>query len=120
MGRNQLILLNAPWPESTRTEKTLMRHVLITAVVLVMTTLQAQHVSAQQPVVESEPAARSIPEEDLNQSQHSVRIGGEEVRYTATAGTILLRDEAGAPKADAFFVAYTRDGVGSQSGLQWG
>ncbi len=88
-----------------------MRHVLITAVVLVMTTLHAQRVGAQQPGAESEPAAGSIPEEDLNKTQHSVRIGGEEVRYTATAGTLLLKDEAGEPKAKAFFVAYTRDGM---------
>ena len=88
-----------------------MRHVLITAVVLVMTTLHAQRVCAQQPGAESEPAARSIPEEDLNKTQHSVRIGGEEVRYTATAGTLLLKDEAGEPKAKAFFVAYTRNGM---------
>jgi len=28
------------------------------------------------------------------------------------AGTLLLKDEAGKPKAHAFFVAYTRDGMG--------
>lgn len=88
-----------------------MRHVLITLAVTVMTTLQAQPVSAQHPVAESEPPAHSIPEENLSQTQHSVRIGGEEVHYTATAGTLLLKDETGAPKAQAFFVAYTRDGV---------
>jgi carboxypeptidase C (cathepsin A) len=39
-----------------------------------------------------------------------VRIGGAEVKYTATAGTLLLEDEQGKPKAHAFFVAYMRDG----------
>jgi len=52
------------------------------------------------------------PEERLATTSHATRIGGLEVKYTATAGTLLLKDEAGKPKAHAFFVAYTRDGMG--------
>jgi carboxypeptidase C (cathepsin A) len=59
------------------------------------------------------PAAPAVaPErERLSVTSHAVRIGGQDVRYTATAGTLLLEDEAGAPKAQAFFVAYTREGT---------
>jgi carboxypeptidase C (cathepsin A) len=51
------------------------------------------------------------PEEKLSVTHHSARIGGVDVHYTATAGTLLLKEEDGKPKASIFFVAYTRDGV---------
>jgi carboxypeptidase C (cathepsin A) len=51
------------------------------------------------------------PEEKLVTTRHSARIGGAEVRYSATAGTLLLKEEDGTPKASVFFVAYSRDGV---------
>ncbi len=51
------------------------------------------------------------PEEKFVQSKHMVRIGGQEIKYTATAGTILLKLEDGTPKASIFYVAYTKDDV---------
>ena len=51
------------------------------------------------------------PEERTVQTKHSVRIGGQEIKYTATTGTILLKLEDGTPKASIFYVAYTRDDV---------
>lgn len=66
---------------------------------------------------EKEPKA---PEEKFVQTQHSVVINGEEIRYTATAGTLLLQEEKDEkdpqPKAMIFYVAYTRDGVEDVSG----
>jgi carboxypeptidase C (cathepsin A) len=50
-------------------------------------------------------------EDKLVTTQHKIVIGGREVRYTATAGTLVLREEEGKPRANVFFVAYTRDGV---------
>ncbi|HEX7181221.1 MAG TPA: peptidase S10 [Thermoanaerobaculia bacterium] len=44
-------------------------------------------------------------------TRHRAAIGGAEIAYTATAGTLLLKEEDGRPKASVFFVAYTRDGV---------
>lgn len=59
------------------------------------------------------------PEEKLVQTQHTVVINGQEVRYTATAGTLLLQEEKDEkdpePKALIFYVAYTRDDVEDQS-----
>jgi carboxypeptidase C (cathepsin A) len=51
-------------------------------------------------------------EDQSVQTQHSVKIGGKTVKYTATAGTMVLReedDEKGEhePKASIFYVAYT-------------
>jgi carboxypeptidase C (cathepsin A) len=50
-------------------------------------------------------------EDKLVVTHHKVRIGGQEVAYTATAGTLVLREEDGKAKASLFFIAYTRDGV---------
>jgi carboxypeptidase C (cathepsin A) len=51
------------------------------------------------------------PEEKTIQSKHSIKIGGQEIKYTATAGTILLKLEDGTPKASVFYIAYTKDDV---------
>ncbi|HET7631804.1 MAG TPA: hypothetical protein VFK16_05740 [Gemmatimonadaceae bacterium] len=44
-------------------------------------------------------------------THHSAKIGGQTINYTATAGTYVIRDDAGTPKASFFYVAYTKDGV---------
>ncbi|MFN2110740.1 MAG: S10 family peptidase [Anaerolineae bacterium] len=51
------------------------------------------------------------PKEKVSKSKHTVVIDGEEIAYTATAGTLILKDEEDKPKASLFYVAYTRDGV---------
>ncbi|HMQ30626.1 MAG TPA: peptidase S10 [Chloroflexaceae bacterium] len=63
------------------------------------------------------------PRDRLVETKHRVVVGGRELRYTATAGTIVLREESskdgeGGPKVEPeqaraaiFFVAYTLDGV---------
>ncbi len=44
-------------------------------------------------------------------TKHSVHIAGEEINYTAAAGTLLLKTDDEKPKASIFYVAYMRDGV---------
>jgi carboxypeptidase C (cathepsin A) len=44
-------------------------------------------------------------------SHHTVTIGGRTIPYTATAGTLTLRDDDGKPIASMFYVAYTADGA---------
>ncbi|HET7922831.1 MAG TPA: peptidase S10 [Gammaproteobacteria bacterium] len=41
----------------------------------------------------------------------SVSIGGETVKYTATAGTLILKNKDDKPVASMSYVAYTKDGV---------
>lgn len=66
---------------------------------------------------DKEKKTEAVPEpvEKIVQTQHRVTIGGEEIAYTATAGTIVLKyeDEEKGEKAKAtvFFVAYSKDGV---------
>jgi carboxypeptidase C (cathepsin A) len=58
---------------------------------------------------------KKTPEEKISVTKHTVRIGGQEIKYTATAGTILLKLEDGTPKASIFYMAYTKDDVGDVS-----
>jgi carboxypeptidase C (cathepsin A) len=51
------------------------------------------------------------PEEKSVQTRHTVTISGQEIRYTATAGTLLLKQEDESARASVFYVAYTRDDV---------
>ncbi len=44
-------------------------------------------------------------------TQHSVTIGGRTIQYTATAGTMILRDEQDEPTASIGYVAYTQRDV---------
>ena len=49
--------------------------------------------------------------ETVTKSQHHIDIGGQEVRYWATAGTMLLKEEDGTEKATIYYTAYTRQGI---------
>ena len=62
--------------------------------------------------------------DNLIKTNHSVRIGGKTVRYTVTAGTMILKEETGdrekeaegeKPRAQIFFIAYTKEGVSDTS-----
>lgn len=57
------------------------------------------------------PAPRKPIEDRIVTTKHKAVIGGASIAYTASAGTMVLRDEEGKAKASMFFVAYTRDGV---------
>lgn len=60
-----------------------------------------------------------VPDDLISETQHSVTIDGQEINYTVTTGTIVLKEEAEKQdksegekaKASVFFVAYTRDGI---------
>ena len=44
-------------------------------------------------------------------TKHSLTIDGQLISYTATAGYMTIKDEAGKAKANVFFMAYAKDGV---------
>jgi carboxypeptidase C (cathepsin A) len=56
-----------------------------------------------------------VPNVPAAVTHHTALIGGREIRYTATAGTIVLTDAKDQPAASVFYVAYTADGLGSKS-----
>jgi carboxypeptidase C (cathepsin A) len=51
------------------------------------------------------------PEEKTSVTHHTARIGGQQLAYTATAGTYVMKADDGTPLASVFYVAYTKDGV---------
>ncbi|HEX8998671.1 MAG TPA: peptidase S10 [Blastocatellia bacterium] len=50
-------------------------------------------------------------EEKSSVTRGSVRIGGQQINYTATAANYIVKGDDGSPKASFFFVAYTKDEV---------
>jgi carboxypeptidase C (cathepsin A) len=52
-------------------------------------------------------AHREPPKAEQSVTQHSIVIGGKTINYTATAGTLLLRDDKDEPTAAVGYVAYT-------------
>ena len=44
-------------------------------------------------------------------THHTITAHGQKLAYTATAGTLKMRDEKGEPTAEIFYVAYTLNGA---------
>ena len=59
----------------------------------------------------TKPPANPVPAETAVRTQHSVTIDGATIHYTATAGTLLLKNEKNQPIASMFYIAYTQDGA---------
>lgn len=57
-------------------------------------------------------SAAPVPEPRTSETEHRVRIDGETVRYRATTGTRLIRNDEGKATAEIFHVAYTRENAG--------
>jgi carboxypeptidase C (cathepsin A) len=63
---------------------------------------------------------KPTPKDNLVVTKHTMKIGGREIKYTVTAGTMVMKEETKdrekeaegeKPRAQIFFVAYTKDGV---------
>ena len=59
----------------------------------------------------AQPWAGAAAEEKSSVTHHSARIGGQQINYTATAATYVIKSQDGEPKTMYFFAAYTKDGV---------
>ena len=57
------------------------------------------------------PKETPIPPEKSSVTHHELSMGGKSLKYTATAGTLLIRDEEDKPYGSMFYVAYTLDGA---------
>src|ERR1041385_8832642 len=80
-------------------EKSLLKRVFAAVLMLCATSLFAAE------------EKKETPKDNISTTQHSVKIGGDTINYTARAGTIVMKDEDGNAKANIFFVAYTRAGA---------
>jgi carboxypeptidase C (cathepsin A) len=94
---------------------------LVAMAALLPATLQGQAAGqrASQAIGRQTPLAADAkqagPAQDLKEhtsvTHHTIRIGGQPVAYTATASTLILRDDNARPLASFFYVYYTRDNV---------
>ncbi|MBV9507950.1 MAG: peptidase S10 [Acidobacteriia bacterium] len=101
------------------------RFVIIPLFVLISLTLFGQRGNRPAPPAPSEAAAgapasqspaapAATPpkvEEKTSKTEHSIQLNGQALKYTAVAGTMLLKKEDGTPTASIFYIAYTKDGV---------
>jgi carboxypeptidase C (cathepsin A) len=93
------------------------RHSLIFVSFLVLSTVPLSH--AQQrgnaPAAGNAAAAERpstpVPPEKASVTSHEMMLGGQTIRYTATAGNLLIRSDDDQPNASMFYVAYTLDGT---------
>src|SRR5215472_6348870 len=54
-----------------------------------------------------------LPQAESSVTQHRLSVGGKSIEYTATAGTLIVRDEEDKPMASMGYIAYVRrDGKG--------
>jgi len=58
-----------------------------------------------------ETAKAEIPAAKVFQSDHQLVVGGRTVSYTATAGTMLMKDDTGKPVALFGYTAYVEKGI---------
>ena len=66
-----------------------------------LTAQQWQKLEAERKKKEAEPKT--------SVTQHQATIDGNEIKFTATAGKLVMKSDSGDPKANVFFVAYTKD-----------
>jgi len=86
-----------------------MKTYALTLLALLFTASCATAQPAADTAADAPPAEQA--EGDWSVTQHTVTIAGEEVAYTATAGTIQLTNRDDEPQASVFFIAYTRDNI---------
>ena len=82
-----------------------------------------QDAEAGEPDKKNDATSEPPPADRLVVTRHRARLGGRELDYTVTCGTIVLKEEsekegkaeADKARASVFFVAYTLDGAGPES-----
>ncbi|HEX7324373.1 MAG TPA: peptidase S10 [Rhodanobacteraceae bacterium] len=57
------------------------------------------------------PAAHTPPKAEKSVTEGSVVVEGKRINYTATAGTIILKNKDGQPTGSMFYVAYVKRGA---------
>jgi carboxypeptidase C (cathepsin A) len=68
---------------------------------------EAQHENAKE--------QENIPPEKSSVTHHDITLNGRTIHYTATAGTLLVRNDDDKPYGSIFYVAYTEDGADAKT-----
>jgi len=83
-----------------------MKKQLILAVAMSLIILTGSALSQDKP----DPGISIIPQADAV-TRHQIVIGGKPLAYTATCGTLPIRDEKEKTTARIFYISYTKDGI---------
>ncbi len=81
---------------------------LLCAALFALLSLQPLAAAEEAPAKPPEPA---VPEAKTWVTKHRITIGGAPLAYTATAGTMLIRDDKDEPVALFGYTAYAKDGA---------
>ncbi len=84
---------------------------LITLILAAALPVAAQETPAAPAAPPSAKENKEAPKDNISTTSHTITVNGEAIKYTARAGTMIMKDEDGTPRASIFFVAYTRDGA---------
>lgn len=85
-----------------------------TASVLAVT-LPAAHAADQKSQDGTEATLEQAgPTESETGKVHRTTVDGKSISYRASAGTLIIRDDAGKPTASMFYVAYTKEGAAAK------
>jgi carboxypeptidase C (cathepsin A) len=57
------------------------------------------------------PETAAAPKPEQSVTEHTIKVGGVPLKYKATAGTLVIRNDEDEPVAAIGYVAYTKDGV---------
>ncbi len=83
------------------------RKSVVFAALLLCSTVLARAEEKPAKAGEGKPAAE-IPKSEQSVTQHSLVIDGKSIAYTATAGTLIVRNAKDEPAASVGYVAYTK------------
>lgn len=88
-----------------------MKHAAASLMALALLALGVRAAEPQATEATQAVPASTVPEAEAYTSTHEVRIDGKTLKYTATAGTLILRDKEAKPIASLGYTAYVRQGT---------
>ena len=96
-----------------------MKRIPIRVVLLLFTVCCLVAGASQKPAAETEPKLKErsaeVPKAEQSATQHKITVGGATISYTATAGTLIVRDASDLPYASVGYVAYTQNDLADPS-----
>jgi carboxypeptidase C (cathepsin A) len=101
-------------PKESRV-KELFRACLVIFISIGVSGLTAMAQSSQSAETTAAKPPAEVTKEESSVTDHTIRVGGQEIAYQATAGTFILKDDKGDPTASLFYIAYTRKNAGDLS-----
>ena len=91
--------------------KPLYRLLLLGLLLLAATLRASAQEDPKEKTADKKPMASAVKDDKdppLSITEHEVTIAGKTIKYRATAGYLVLKTEKGDPRANLFFVAYTK------------